>query len=938
VRLKIGILLLVPTLLFTTFRSASSGIVVPRFPGMREKARLLIGGSPDKSGFRIKHGWIKRFRRLKYLRDRYFYSEPTGDAKLTASSLALSGVLRIPLIAAKYSDTVEEPFEVQNLEQSLFSGPSQNGTVSYYYREVSYGLFDVVGDAFGWVQLDKLEAYYTAGAAGVGLGISKTGELIRECLEAVDDSLDFGVYDNDGPDGVSNSGDDDGFVDVVVIVQPSEGYECDGNEFHMWSHSSTFSGWPENGGEPYTTNDPAAGGGNIKVEDYIIIPAISCEGGIIEIGVLCHELGHVIGLPDLYDWNGGGVGIGYWGLMGMGNWNTPYSPAHMCAWSKEQLGWLEPQVCDWRERRIALEPSEQKPEAVKIPLPARRFRRMRCGDGFAMVCGYTEEEAGVRMMVRGAGYGNGWHETLLHEFKVNHERPIVFSYDITYQMEENYDYGYLLIECGGNEDTIATYTGSGSERETYTLDEYLPAGTCSFYLKFVFVSDYSVSDEDGGFDSEAGLSFNIDNVELSGGGIFYSSDFERDSGGWRCVSPPAEYFIAEYRTRLGFDAHLPGEGLLIWHAENSIAYSYFGNSGGYSNLQARGLVLEEADGRYNLIIPENMGGNRGDRGDPFPGTSHNTLFSSNTVPSSQSNSGEKTPVRISYISLGRDVCSARFVGGYPAPEIIDVSPDTIYTELEDTTLFDISTANIQYNPECFLVNLVDTIPADSLQWLGEERVIASFINEYLYGGLWGLLLVSGDGQSVFMSDAVYVSSIFESVKIKMGINYIIMSWRITTPEKVGGVGVYRKSCDGNFYMISDTLKSPGGYYEYGDSTLIPGVDYSYKIVAFLSSGDIKQFLLHGTYYIDPAPFTVYQNYPNPFSSETKLRLFTPGQMRVSISIFDISGRLVDKLGIFSFSRGIHEVSWAPENLSSGVYIALFSSGSRKQTKKLVYIR
>ena len=43
-------------------------------------------------------------------------------------------------------------------------------------------------------------------------------------------------------------------------------------------------------------------------------PRSICGSGLIEIGVFCHELGHAIGLPDLYD-GYGSSGIGYWGLM-----------------------------------------------------------------------------------------------------------------------------------------------------------------------------------------------------------------------------------------------------------------------------------------------------------------------------------------------------------------------------------------------------------------------------------------------------------------------------------------------------------------------------------------------------------------------------------------------------------------------------------------------
>src|SRR5690606_11344743 len=76
-----------------------------------------------------------------------------------------------------------------------------------------------------------------------------------------------------------------------------------------------------------------------------IIPAVDpATCGATQIGLLAHETGHALGLPDLYDYDGSSQGIGAWGLMGTGSHNSPHSPAHLGAWEKEQLGWVQ---VDW---------------------------------------------------------------------------------------------------------------------------------------------------------------------------------------------------------------------------------------------------------------------------------------------------------------------------------------------------------------------------------------------------------------------------------------------------------------------------------------------------------------------------------------------------------------------------------------------------------------
>ncbi|MBI2119454.1 MAG: M6 family metalloprotease domain-containing protein [Elusimicrobia bacterium] len=67
------------------------------------------------------------------------------------------------------------------------------------------------------------------------------------------------------------------------------------------------------------------------------------------IGIICHELSHDLGLPDLYDTdssNGSSAGIGDWDIMASGSWNgilyAGDSPSHYSAWSKSYLGWVTP--------------------------------------------------------------------------------------------------------------------------------------------------------------------------------------------------------------------------------------------------------------------------------------------------------------------------------------------------------------------------------------------------------------------------------------------------------------------------------------------------------------------------------------------------------------------------------------------------------------------
>jgi M6 family metalloprotease-like protein len=230
---------------------------------------------------------------------------------------------------------------------------------------------------FGWYPVPKPGAFYYAGDNGLATDADsgEAGAFIRHTLDAADATVDFRPYDNDGPDGLPNSGDDDGVVDLVMFVHPNEGGECGGAD--IWSHSFSYSGWGQHHGQKYVTQDIGYNGQPLKVDDYTIMPALACGGGRrIEVGVFSHEFGHALGLPDLYDRtspDGQGLvrtgGMGLFCLMAAGSYGGDYAhaetPTQMCAWSKENLGWIQPHeiVCD---ETFPLYYQGDAPEAVKL--------------------------------------------------------------------------------------------------------------------------------------------------------------------------------------------------------------------------------------------------------------------------------------------------------------------------------------------------------------------------------------------------------------------------------------------------------------------------------------------------------------------------------------------------------------------------------------------
>ena len=93
----------------------------------------------------------------------------------------------------------------------------------------------------------------------------------------------------------------------------------------------------------------------------------------------------------------------------------------------------------------------------------------------------------------------------------------------------------------------------------------------------------------------------------------------------------------------------------------------------------------------------------------------------------------------------------------------------------------------------------------------------------------------------------------------------------------------------------------------------------------------------------PSSFSVYQNYPNPFNPITSLRYDLPKDGLVSITIYDMNGRIVKTLTNSSQRAGYKSVQWNATNdlaqsVSAGLYIYRIQVGEFSETKKMVFVK
>ncbi|MYW03041.1 M6 family metalloprotease domain-containing protein, partial [Streptomyces sp. SID3343] len=193
--------------------------------------------------------------------------------------------------------------------------------------------------------------------------------------------------------------------------------------YAIWAHASTV------------LRGHVVPGTDLKVANYIVQPE---DSGV---GVFAHEFGHDLGLPDLYDnFSGGETDVDFWDLMSSGSHAGPLfqtMPAHMGAWSKYVLGWIDPQVVPvGGGTRTVLLGAAAKPrpgtrEAVRVDLPDEVVRIGTPHGGAGMWYSGRDQEWSDSRIVRDIAVPTG--------------SDVRFRMWNDYVIEQDWDYGFVEL-------------------------------------------------------------------------------------------------------------------------------------------------------------------------------------------------------------------------------------------------------------------------------------------------------------------------------------------------------------------------------------------------------------------------------------------------------------------------------------------------------------
>lgn len=290
-------------------------------------------------------------------------SHRAPQQQLANGYVPTNGKVRIPVILVNFTDksfTLADPVAQLN---DMFNGnggsnPRATGSVHTYYAESSNGALDLEYEVHGPYNLSHNMVYYGGNKTNVSYTDHnvRADELVKEAVQLASNAgVDFSRYDADN----------DGEVDNVSIVVAGHNEAEGGKAETIWPHYNRVRSTEKYNGK--------------SISGYLMISEYAGSGGTTQagIGTYCHEFGHALGLPDLYDTSDSyRYTVGTWDIMCSGSYNNNgCTPPSYTAFERFVMGWLEPEQVSTAGLRT-LKPIETSNEALLIAAKHHNLQAM----------------------------------------------------------------------------------------------------------------------------------------------------------------------------------------------------------------------------------------------------------------------------------------------------------------------------------------------------------------------------------------------------------------------------------------------------------------------------------------------------------------------------------------------------------------------------------
>lgn len=801
--------------------------------------------------------------------------------------------------------------ESESFDSLLYStGIYPTGSMNDYFMESSYAQFGVDGEVVGWVTAENNYSYYTNNNYGFSSYPHNAQKLAEEAVLAADQlGVDFSNYDNDG----------DGWVDALIIVHQGPGAENTGSVDDIWSHRWAF---------------PAVYLDGVWVSDYSMDPELAGDGssGEIEsIGVFAHEYTHLLGLPDLYDYDeklnpstftilgdDNDHPVMDWGIMGYGGYGiSSYGrgavPNHHAGYFKILLGWVDPIVLGFSQTNIQVPEIELNPVIYKIPINGSESeyflvenRNSSCPDAL-----FDHWDSDFSAWFGWFTPGSNQLDSGLLIYHVDEAMPLNDG-------TPDYDhYGCRVIDAGYN--SSQPWPNLEFTEWWYPYEFRVGAAWCAEDNQSEFTPLTEPSTD--GYSGPSGIY--ITNISNSGSVMSFDLEY---------TGEPDFEIVGTYVV----DESGDDDGFLDM-GETGDLYVTVRNSGSCEALGVYG-TLTSAD-PYIEIIQDQI--NLGDVG---------TSFTVENVSPIVLHIDESCPV--GYDAEATLQLTWEGGGSCEVTIPLELNWDVVFADDVESGVpeWTHGVAYGSYNDQWHISSQRNHTPDGQYSWKCGSSSSGN------YGTMLNAELVS---PGVMLHDDARLSF-----------------WHRMNAEEGWDGGIIEKFGSGGIW---EQLEPVGGYPDqithFNSGPLSNGTpcyssdfDWTFSRVIIPDCGgatlvrfrfgsdggvgeegwyldDFKFYQGEGLVGVQeeearmlPSEFALHDPHPNPFNSTTVLNFTLPAQSKIRLEVRNVQGRRVMTLADGTFEAGEHSLTLSGESLASGVYFAILNTTEATSTVKILHIK
>ena len=223
-------------------------------------------------------------------------------------------------------------------------------------------------------------------------------------------------------------------------------------------------------------------------------------------------------------------------------------------------------------------------------------------------------------------------------------------------------------------------------------------------------------------------------------------------------------------------------------------------------------------------------------------------------------------------------------------------------------------------------------------------------NEFPYQTAESLMDTVSNNYSIENSSGFFICGFYPveimSFTSNVSKNNVTLNWTTAAESNNQGFDIERSASGSDewtkvgYVEGSGTISVPK---DYSFSDRIFTGHYNYRLKQIDYNGSVNFHNLAGEVVVGlPTDYAISQNYPNPFNPSTKIDFELPYDSKVSIILYDISGREIAKIVNEQITAGYHNVQFNGANLSSGMYFyRINADGNGKNfvsVKKMVMIK